>query len=141
MEGAKMNSKLLIVFLSAILLVGCATPRIVYKDVAYPVYVVPAPPPVNRPVLIVDTLTPAESEDPGIVLRAQRATSEQKNGYITELELIINKYRELATASAANLARLLGPTVAELPPQTLDSASTDEWKKRMAPVPPPIENK
>lgn len=135
-----MNKLITLCFIS-FLLVGCVKPAIVYKDVAYPVYVVPAPPVVTRPVLIIDTLTPDEAKDPGTVLRAQRATSEQKNGYIAQLELIVSKYSELAVSSKANLDKMLGPLASALPPQTLDSVTTEEWKTRMAPVPTPETDK
>jgi len=127
--------KLLLSFaLAGVLLTGCGK-TIQYKDVAYPVYVVPTPPEVSRPALEIDKLTPDQRADAGLVLKAQRATDEQKDGYIAQLETIVQKYRELSAISKANLDRILGKPEAAKVPQALDSASPEEWNARMAPKP------
>lgn len=126
--------KILLVILLAILMTGCNTVgKLKYQNVATPVYVVPAPPKVDRPALAVDALTPEQRTDAGLVAQAQRATAVQKQGYIDQLELIIKKYGALAVESQANLNKMLGLNAPTVP--TLDSATEEEWKAKMAPKP------
>lgn len=130
--------RILSVIMLTILLIGCnSVGKVKYQDVPTPVYVVPAPPTVVRPALAVDALTPEQRGDAGLVAQAQRATAVQKQGYIDQLELIIKKYGVLAAESQANLNKMLGLNAPTVP--TLDSATEEEWKAKMAPK--PVEQK
>lgn len=131
------NKFILTVILSVLLVAGCAHERIVYRDTPKPVYIVPAPPAVQRPVLATENLTPEQRADPGIVLQAEHAAVEQLHGYIDQLEAVIKKYSDLATISADNLRRLMseaagtGGTTEQ--PRSLNSATVDEWHNILEP--------
>lgn len=111
---------LLIVFVA---LVGCKTdgePQIVYKTVNVPVYIVPAPPPVERPKLVLET-TPVEqlnSSDAAYV-KALAASFNQLAGYVKELETVYNKYMQLAAISAQNVLPENLRTINTVTPQDL----------------------
>ncbi len=125
---------ILSVILLSLFLLGCDTVgKVKYVNVPTPVYVVPAPPAVQRPVLAIDLLTPEQRSDAGVVAQAQRATVVQKNGYIEQLELILNRYASLSAESQANLNKMLGINAPTVP--TLDSATDEEWKAKLAPAP------
>lgn len=125
---------ILSVILLSVLLVGCnSIGKVKYHDVATPVYVVPAPPKIERPTLAIDSLTEEQRNDPGLVEQAKRASSIQKQGYIEQLEAIIAKYGALAVESQTNLNKMLGANAPLVP--SIDSASVDEWKVKMAPIP------
>lgn len=124
----------LVIILSAVLMSGCAHERIVYRDTPKPVYVVPNPPEIQRPVLATETLTPEQQQNPGLVLQAQTAAVEQLHGYIDELEAIVKKYRDLATVSAEQLRQIIAEhqasSTSEQPrslTRNLNSATTEEW--------------
>lgn len=125
-----MKLNILSFVLAALILTGCESKTIQYKDVPYAVYVVPAPPAHKRPVLETEKLTPQQRLDAGEVLRAERASSIQKNGYILQLETILDKYMDLAKVSEDNLQRLTGKDA-----ENLDSKTNEEWKKTLTPVP------
>lgn len=83
-------------FVAALLLVsGCATVQepIVETEIKYvhvPVLYSPEPPDINRPMLVVDTLTSSSSA--GDVAQAYHATVVQLLQYSKRLELVIDQY-------------------------------------------------
>lgn len=85
-------------------LVGCGTTKpdnVRYQkvEVKVPVMVpVPMPEEPNRPELIIHTLTEADRDDPGLVVTAYKASVKQLQGYVLELEHIIDGYRKLSKA-------------------------------------------
>lgn len=131
--------KILLIVAIALTITACegGPANIAYKDVPYPVYVVPAPNIPPRPALAVDSLTPTQKQDAGTVLQADSATVVQMKGYVQELETILNKYAELAIVSQSNLnaANVLAGKPKTTSP-TLSSMTTDEWKKLFAPKVP-----
>ena len=74
----------------AVTLTGCATvPEIVEIPVPVPC---PPPPAVARPLLAIRSITP--DTPPAEVERAYLASLKQLGGYATELETLLNGYRE-----------------------------------------------
>lgn len=96
-----------------VLLVGCSAkdPIIKYEYVEkrVPVLAVPAPPDVSPPVYETTTLTASDKNDIGKVAKAFVVENRQKDGYITVLEAIIDKYRNMAVASEIKLAPMKLP--------------------------------
>lgn len=124
-----LGNKIFIALSLALLLSGCeTTKKIVYKEVPYPVYVVPAPPEIERPVLQIHKLTDEQKAIDGEILKAERASVVQLLSYIDELELIVGKYRELSVESSKNLDRLKLPV-----PMKLNDASETEWRSYFEP--------
>lgn len=133
-----MNFRIPLAISLGLLLTACKTDgevQIVYKTTNVPVYVVPAPPPVNRPELALET-TPKEVLDSsdGAYVKALAASFEQLSGYVEELEIVVNKYKELAAISAQNVLpenmRNVNTIKAEdLKPKTTEEANTDENPK------------
>ena len=77
-----------IVLLCLILILqGCTT-----KYIMQPI---PTPPQVSRPTLLTNTVTTTTSD--GDVVKIYHATIEQLIDYSVSLEVIIDKYRKLAT--------------------------------------------
>lgn len=122
--------------LLAVSLAACKTksdPKIVYKTVNVPVYIVPAPPPIERPVLVLES-TPLEqlnSSDAAYV-KALVASFKQLTGYAEELETVYNKYMQLAAISAQNVLPENLRTVNTVTPQDLtpkEPVITDENRK------------
>lgn len=120
-------NKFLIAILLTVALVGCSKEenvRTVYKNVPVPVYVVPQPPVITRPVLATETLTVEQKTVPGEVLKAERASVIQLQGYIHQLELYYGLTGQLAKTSSGVLKQL------ELPePRALEltEESKDNW--------------
>lgn len=82
---------------------ACATaPPIVqieYKTVEIPVPYAPKPPVVDKPVLDVTTLTPAQKEDLGELSKSYKISLIQVENYADDLEKIIKKYDDLSKAN------------------------------------------
>ena len=97
----------------------------VYVDKPTPVYVVPEPPVVTRPILKIDTLSIADKNDPGRLAQAIAASMIQLKGYIKELETVYNKYIEISKEGKQSLSTIL-PSQEAASPYTWDFAS---WKK------------
>lgn len=70
-----------------------------YVTVEKPVPTVPRPPEVKKPVLATEELTPEDRKDLGKVAKALVIENKQLRGYVTILESIVDKYRELAEQS------------------------------------------
>ena len=79
--------------------------KIEYRDRFVPVYVVPAPPQVQRPELLLNENNKNTVSDEEFA-RLYSATTAQINGYVEALEKIIQKYAELAAASSRNINKL-----------------------------------
>lgn len=79
------------------LLVGCSSvPIIKTQTVNKPVIYVPEPPTVTRPNLEIFNLSEEDKKDIGKVSKAHGVDLVQLSDYVNILELIIDKYRELA---------------------------------------------
>jgi ABC-type uncharacterized transport system auxiliary subunit len=94
------------IILAAILMTFTLTaclPKVVPKETIQkeyvPVYVVPKPPDTQRPVLETSTLTPEDKDNLNVMVKAQTVEIAQLIGYSTELEQIVNKYRQLSNTS------------------------------------------
>lgn len=138
MENAMKPTNMLFVSLLAVALAGCKTkqdtPQIVYKTVNVPVYIVPAPPTVERPVLTLETTSPEvlRSSDAAYV-KALAASFEQITGYAKQLEAVYNKYKELAAISAQNVLPENLRNVNTVTPQDLtpkEAVTTDENRRK-----------
>ena len=129
---------LVAILLSATLLTGCGKTLIKteYKDKYIPVMVVPKATTNGRPELEINKLTEAEKADDGIYAKALTATAEQLKGYIRELETVIDKYNDLAAASALNLAKygIAAPTLDGVEPR-------DNWVTKLGWFSAPAEEK
>jgi len=62
------------------------------QEVYVPLLYSPAPPEITRPELPISELTDEDIEDPGKVVIYYKATVKILEGYITELETIVNQY-------------------------------------------------
>ena len=109
-----------VIVIAAVLafLTGCAStstvPKIETQFVHVPVLYSPIPPVVERPKLMIDTLTP--QSDAGDVALAYRATVKQLIQYAEILELIISKYGAVSAefeALRGEIERLYPAEVAE----------------------------
>lgn len=114
-----MNKILLAVLITA--LSGCAKDKVliktVYVDKVVPVAVVPTPPTVVKPVSELSKLTPEERKDIGPLSKAMVVDIKQQEGYITLLEAIIDKYRELAEKSGNKIQLMVDSITADSPEQ------------------------
>ena len=89
----------LTVALLSVLLVGCGDrltkvdcqTKEVYKEVMY----CPAPPDTTRPILPIHAMTPEKEAVDGEVVKNWKATVKVLQGYIIELETIIEAQREI----------------------------------------------
>ena len=85
-----------------LLLTGCVKQDVVkeveIQEVKVPFLYCPAPPRVSRPVLIINTLSPADLTDPGKVAQAYKASFIQIRGYAENLEQILQQYNETSEA-------------------------------------------
>ena len=83
---------------SLLILTGCFAPKehIIYKEVKVPIVKVLAPPVVNKPELAITTLTPEQKDDLGELAKAYKITIMQLEQYVTILEDILAKQKELA---------------------------------------------
>ena len=95
--------KITIALAAVFLLAGCgATTQTVkeveIQEVKVPFLYCPAPPRVSRPILVIDTLTPADRADPGKVAQAYKASFIQLRGYAVNLEQILAQYNETSSA-------------------------------------------
>jgi hypothetical protein len=70
--------------------------KTVYRDKNIPIYVVPKAPAVNPPVLVVNTLTDAQKNDPGELSKAYAISLKQAMQYACQLKSIVDTYAELA---------------------------------------------
>lgn len=85
----------------ALALSACATKppevKIETVEVKVPVMVpIPAPPVTKRPELVIFQLTDDDKADPGKVSIAYRASIKQLQGYVLQLEAIVEGYRKLS---------------------------------------------
>lgn len=85
----------------ALVLAGCKTPapevRVETVEVRVPVLVpIPAPPVTKRPDLVIFQLTQTDKADPGVVSLAYQASIKQLQGYVLQLEAIVEGYRDLS---------------------------------------------
>lgn len=102
-----MKTKLFIAAFLVVGLSGCSTfckkedPIIqtVYVEKKVPVNAVPQPPKVERPIPETSKLTAEDRKNIGKVSQAVVTEKEQWEGYSKILELIINKYKEMADKS------------------------------------------
>jgi hypothetical protein len=85
-------------FFIVISLSGCATQKVrtEYKDVYLPVYTVPEPPVIEKPILPINALTTEERNDDGILVKAAMASVAEQSGYIKQLEKIIETYKKIS---------------------------------------------
>lgn len=92
--------KNIILVLLLFLIVGCGSNKqivkeYIIKEVKVPVVEeCPTPPNLEKPDLIIDTLTNQDTNDPGKVSKAYKATVKQLQGYIEQLESILDAYRK-----------------------------------------------
>lgn len=114
--------QLIIAAALALALTGCGTVAGVTSHITPskcdPVYVKipvpinpPQPPVVQRPVLAIYQLSSADSKNPAKVAKAYKATVKSLQGYSSQLEIILNGYRQ------ANVQPSI-PTVEEVPRAT-----------------------
>jgi len=97
-----MKIKLATTIAILLLLTGCPKEQLVktvYVEKKVPVNAVPAPPNIPVPTYEVSKLTPAERNDLGTFVKAVTTDNKTKDGYIEILELVINKYKELAKSA------------------------------------------
>jgi len=74
---------------------GCSMmPDVVYRDVARPILVCPAPPKIKLPVLYSTMLTDADSENYGKVAQYYNITIRQLLDHIKKHELILQRYNK-----------------------------------------------
>lgn len=71
---------------------GTVKLRTEVQQVYVPLLYCPAPPDIMRPVLPIHALTDEDADDPGKVVVHYKATVLILEGYITELETIVNQY-------------------------------------------------
>ena len=90
--------KYLSICLLALMLVSCATQptKTVYVDKNIPVYIVPAPPKVEKPILIINSLTDAQKNNIGELTKAYAISLKQTMQYACKLKNIVDKYTELS---------------------------------------------
>jgi len=88
------------VILITLFLAGCSTtklpPKTEIKYVQVPILVSPAPPPIQRPLLLLDQLTDIDKADPGKVVQSYKVSIKQLTNYIEELEAIIKEYDNIS---------------------------------------------
>ena len=87
--------------LAAFVLTGCGNQNvkeIEIQEVKVPFLYCPAPPRVERPSLIINTLSPSDLTDPGKVAQAYKASFIQIRGYTQNLEEILEQYNETSKA-------------------------------------------
>jgi hypothetical protein len=127
------NYKLLVVSLMCLSLVACGSnPTKVhteYKKTYVPVYTVPKPPVVERPKLAIQDLTPEQKKDAGEVTKALTISIEQLKDYITILERILNKYKELAEQGEKKINEGNNPlnlATSETPPTAAEIAAMEK---------------
>jgi hypothetical protein len=107
-----MNIKLLAVAVVVVLATACVPKTIIkteYVEKKVPVPAVPAPPQVEKPVYETSKLTEEDRKDIGKVTQAVTVEAKQKDGYIVILEMVINKYKELADKSEIQIAPMTLP--------------------------------
>lgn len=85
--------------LSACSILPAPAPHVVYQTVNKPVYYVPAPPHVTRPVLDINTLPSAQQNDIGQLVAAYKISIKELEDYAIQLETIINKYDTLSKSN------------------------------------------
>lgn len=120
-----MNSKVILITAIMLLATACVPKTIIkteYVEKRVPVNAVPAPPKIDKPVYETSKLTPEDRKDIGKVSYALVVESKQKDGYIEILELVINKYKELAGKAEVMVAPLLLQETGD------DSSSKDQPK-------------
>lgn len=96
-----MNKKLFVIAAVALLATGCTKDIIKteYVEKKVPVNSVPQPPNVTKPDYATPKLTAEDRKDIGKVGHAITEDSKLKDGYISILEAIVNKYKEMADKS------------------------------------------
>lgn len=97
-----MNKKLIIVAALAILATACTPKTIIkteYVERKVPVNSVPQPPVVVKPTYTTPFLTPEDRKDIGKVGYAVGVDSKLKDDYISILEAILAKYKDMADKS------------------------------------------
>lgn len=67
-----------------------------YVEKLVPVYIIPAPPKVERPTLATSLLTPEQKLSLGELVKAYVVETEQLSAYASLLEDVIKKYEELS---------------------------------------------
>jgi hypothetical protein len=102
--------KLIAIICMGLVLSACtpAEVKTVYKDKDVPIYIVPAPPIVQKPVLYLSTMTTAQQDDIGELAKGYKTTLTQVIQYACKLQLIVDKYAMLAASGPT----LISPTVA-----------------------------
>jgi len=91
-----MANKIVTVLLLGIFMTGCSTMNGAVKtDVKYvykPLLVCPAPPAMEKPLLLIDQLSEEDKKDPGKVAQAYKASVKQLTNYLNDLELVVKQY-------------------------------------------------
>lgn len=84
----------------AILASGCASnpssPNVEFREKEVPVFKVPVPPTVDKPVLQVESLTTEQMENPNLVSQAYVLSLVSAELYALQLKTIVDKYKELS---------------------------------------------
>ena len=114
-----MKLKLIAMTAMVVLMTACVPKTIIkteYVEKRVPVNAVPAPPKIEVPVYETTKLTPEDRKDIGRVSQAVTVEAKQKDGYIKILELVINKYKELADKAEIFVAPMTLPAKDEPKP-------------------------
>jgi len=94
------------------ILVGCGTttPIVEVQTVKVPIYMCPTNhSEINRPerpVLMIEFLTPEDMKDPGKVVKAYKAAIKQLQGYAVSLEIGFDSYRNMCLKASEGNAGL-----------------------------------
>lgn len=74
-----------------------------YREVKVPVSNTPMPPNTNCPKTDLETITPSQAEDDGLLVKAYRITVAQLRDCAELREKVINKYREISKEDAERI--------------------------------------
>jgi len=96
-----MVNKILLIGFVSLWIIGCKSvdPKVEYRDKAYPVYVVPHPPKVDKPKLEIENLTDSQKNDIGQLSKAYAISLKQTMQYACKLKNIVDEYEKLSEAS------------------------------------------
>lgn len=90
--------KIIIVCILGLFLTGCGQTITPIKEVCQkefvPIVTVPAPPVVPVPTLPIDTLTPAQLSNDGLVVKYSTATIKALEDYVSQLQAVIADYQK-----------------------------------------------
>lgn len=121
-----MKTKLASIFCVALLLSACGgnpVKDVDVQQVKVPFLYCPAPPRVQRPVLVIDQLSPADQTDPGKVAQAYKASFIQLRGYVENLEQILRQY-DSTSQEFEDLRKQVRELYPELPIEQLEKEAT-----------------